>query len=91
METTAFFPLNSPRVPQGLKALVALVCVVGALSAGYRTVLMPVTLVVDGQVQRLRTSQDTVAALVMDAGLTLRSEDIVTPALEAPLEPGLTV
>ena len=91
METTAIFPLNPPRVSQGLKALAALVCIVGALLAGYRTVLTPVTLVVDGQTQRLHTSQDTVAALVMDVGLTLHPEDVVTPALEAPLEPELTV
>jgi len=91
METTAIFPLNPPRVSQGLKVLAVMVCVVGALLAGYRTVLMPVTLIVDGQAQQLRTSQDTVAALVMDAGLALHPEDVVTPALETALEPGLTV
>jgi uncharacterized protein YabE (DUF348 family) len=91
METTATLPFNLPHVPRGLKALVALACIVGALAAGYRAALTPVTLVVDGQVQRLRTHQDTVAALLMDAGLTLHPEDIVNPALETTLEPGLTV
>jgi uncharacterized protein YabE (DUF348 family) len=66
-------------------------CIVGALVTGYRAAQTPVTLVVDGQVQRLRTQQDTVAALLTDAGLTLHPEDIVIPAVETPLEPGLTV
>jgi uncharacterized protein YabE (DUF348 family) len=91
METTATLPLSSLRVPRGLKPLVALACIVGALAAGYQAALTPVTLVVDGQVQRLRTHQDTVAALLMDAGLTLHPEDIVNPALDTTLEPGLTV
>ena len=69
----------------------ALACIVGALAAGYQAALTPVTLVVDGQVQRLRTHQDTVAALLMDNGLTLHPEDIVNPALDTTLEPGLTV
>jgi len=76
---------------QGLKAFLALVLIVGTLAAGYRTALMPVTLVVDGRVQRLHTHQDTVAALLMDVGLALYPEDIVTPALDTPLEPGLIV
>jgi len=99
METTATTPLKSVHLPQGnalsqlkgLKALVALVFVVGTLAAGYQTTLTPVTLMVNGQVQRLHTHQDTVDALLMDIGLTLASEDIVTPALDTPIEPGLSV
>ncbi len=91
METTATLSFHSLRVPRGLKPLVALTCIVGALAAGYQAALTPVTLVVDGQVQRLRTHQDTVAALLMDNGLTLHPEDTVNPALDTTLEPGLTV
>jgi uncharacterized protein YabE (DUF348 family) len=91
METTATLPFHSLRVPRGLKPLVALTCIVGMLAAGYQAALTPVTLVVDGQVQRLRTHQDTVAALLMDAGLTLHPEDVINPALDTTLEPGLTV
>jgi len=93
METTATAPLKHVHLPQGqgLRALVVLVLVVGTLAAGYQTTLTPVTLVVDGQTQRLHTHQDTVAALLMDAGLALYPEDIVTPALDTPLEPGLMV
>ena len=71
--------------------LVVLVFVVGTLAAGYQMTLTPVTLVVEGHVQRLHTHQDTVAALLMDAGLTLEPEDIIIPALDAALEPGLVV
>jgi uncharacterized protein YabE (DUF348 family) len=74
-----------------LMALVALALVAGALVAGYQATTTTVTLVVDGQAQQLRTHQDTVAALLMDAGLSLHAEDIVAPALDTPLEAGLSV
>jgi uncharacterized protein YabE (DUF348 family) len=76
---------------RGLVAFLALALIASVLVTGYQIALMPVTLMVDGQVQRLRTHQDTVALLLMDIGLTLYPEDDVTPALDAPLEPGLTV
>jgi len=91
METTATTPLKYVNLLQGLKALVALVFVVGTLAAGYQTTLTPVTLVVDGQVQRLHTHQDTVAGLLVDADVALHPEDIVTPALDTPLEPEMIV
>ena len=72
-------------------ALVALVFIAGTLAAGYQMTLTPVTLVVEGHMQQLHTHQDTVAALLMDAGLTLEPEDIITPALNTALEPGLIV
>ncbi|MFQ6100010.1 MAG: ubiquitin-like domain-containing protein [Anaerolineae bacterium] len=92
MKTTATVPSSLPHLSRGLKALGALVFVVVALAAGYQTTLMPVTLVIDGQPQQLRTHQDTVGALLMDVGLNLYPEDRVTPpALDTPLEPGLIV
>lgn len=72
-------------------AFVALVLVAGTLAAGYQTTLTPVTLVVEGQARHTHTQQDTVATLLMDAGITLEPEDIVTPALDTALEPGLVV
>ena len=85
-------PFNSLHLPRGLLALVALTCVVGGLAAGYQATLTPITLVVDGQPRQLRTHQDTVGALLLDAGLTLYPEDRVTPsALDTPLEPELVV
>ena len=93
METIATLSFDSPRLrlTRGLTGFIALAFIASALGAGYQMTLTPVTLVVDGHVQRLRTHQDTVAALLMDAGLTLYPEDTVTPALDTPLEPGLTV
>jgi uncharacterized protein YabE (DUF348 family) len=91
MQTTATASFRPLHLPQGLKALLALVFIVGAVVVGYQTTLTPVTLVVDGEARRLRSHQDTVATLLIDAGLTLAPEDIVTPALDSHLEPGLTV
>ncbi len=78
-------------MPQGLKAIVALILIASTLAAGYQTTLTPISLVIDGQAQQTHTHQDTVATLLMDAGLTLYPEDIVTPALDTTLESGLTV
>ncbi len=72
-------------------ALVALVFVAGTLAAGYQMTLTPVTLVVEGHMQQLHTHQSTVAALLVDTDLTLEPEDIITPALDTILEPGLIV
>ncbi|MDY6878455.1 MAG: ubiquitin-like domain-containing protein [Chloroflexota bacterium] len=93
METTITAPPEYTHRPQGqsLAALVALALVVGTLATGYQMTLTPITLVIEDQVQRLHTHQDTVAALLMDAGLTLETEDIITPALDTVLEPGLIV
>jgi len=99
METITTAPLKRMHLPQddapsrlkGLKALVALVFVVGTLAAGYQTTLTPVTLVMDGQARRLHTHQDTVATLLMDTNLALYPEDTVTPALDTPLESGMIV
>lgn len=91
MESIAAFSLDPLQLPRGLKALVALALIVGVLATGYQKALTPITLVVDGQAQSLRTHQDTVTALLMDVGLLLYPEDIVTPPLDATLEPGTTV
>jgi len=87
METTVDTFSESPHLPRTLGAFVALVCIVGALAIGYQMTLTPVTLVVDGQEQRLHTHQDTVGALLLGAGLHLYPEDRVFPAeLDTSLE-----
>ena len=75
---------------RGLTALAALV-LLGGLAAGYRSSLIPVTLVVDGESRQVRTHQETVGPFLLDAGLVLYSEDLVEPDLDHPLEPGMTV
>jgi uncharacterized protein YabE (DUF348 family) len=93
METTFTPSRKRIEIPQGLQALVTLALVLGTLAAGYRSALTPVSLVVDGRTRSIRTQQDTVGALLMDQGITLRKEDIVTPALETLIEPnsGMTI
>ena len=93
MEITAIAVPRHAHRPrgQGLVAFVALVLVAGTLAAGYQTTLTPVTLVVEGQARQMHTQQDTVATLLMDAGITLEPEDTVTPALDTALEPELVV
>jgi uncharacterized protein YabE (DUF348 family) len=74
-----------------LVAFLVTVVIVGVLAVGYWETLTPITLVVDGQERQLRTHQDTVGALLMDAGLTLYPEDHVSLAPDTPLEPELVV
>ncbi|MEE8390549.1 MAG: ubiquitin-like domain-containing protein, partial [Anaerolineae bacterium] len=91
MEMSETVPSQRIYLPQGLTAIVALIFIVSTIAAGYQTALTPVSLVIDGQPQQLHTHQDTVATLLMDVGLVLHPEDIVTPTLDTALEPGLTV
>jgi uncharacterized protein YabE (DUF348 family) len=74
----------------GLVVLAVLVMLAG-LAAGYEAGLTSVTLVVDGQPRQIRTHQETVGALLVDAGIELRQEDRVTPAPDAALAPGTAV
>ncbi|MGQ9803801.1 MAG: ubiquitin-like domain-containing protein [Anaerolineae bacterium] len=78
------------RIIQGAIALAALL-LVGGLAATYKEDAIPITLVVDGAARQIRTHQQTVGALLLDVGLTLRPEDILEPASETPLRPGMTV
>lgn len=75
---------------QGAVALTVLL-LLGGLAATYQADAIPVTLIVDGEARRVRTHQQTVGALLLDAGLSLRPEDEVAPAPEVLLRPGMTV
>ncbi|MCX7682289.1 MAG: ubiquitin-like domain-containing protein [Anaerolineae bacterium] len=76
---------------RSLVNLFTFVLIIGVLTLGYRSTLVPITLVIDGQEYHLRTQQDTVATLLLDIGLTLRPEDRVTPPPATPLEPHMVV
>lgn len=78
------------RIIQGAIALAA-VLLVGGLATTYEADAIPITLVVDGAARQIRTHQQTVGALLLDVGLNLRPEDILEPASETPLRPGMTV
>ncbi|MFN3762129.1 MAG: ubiquitin-like domain-containing protein, partial [Anaerolineae bacterium] len=82
--------MNGNRWIQGAVAL-AVWLLVGGLAATYQADAIPVTLVVDGEARPVRTHQQTVGALLLDAGLHLRPEDVVEPAPETALQPGMTV
>jgi uncharacterized protein YabE (DUF348 family) len=94
--TTSFerVRVQQPRAPAGLKALavfLALGFLFSTLAAGYQKTRTPITLVIDGQARRFYTHQSTVATLLVDAGIVLHSDDVVTPALDTTLEPNMTV
>ena len=74
--------------------LVALGVVVLAATLAIRQAALfgvPITVSVDGAEEVLRTSRTDVRGLLADLGLSLRPEDRLSPALDAPLSPGLQV
>ncbi len=91
MEISAAIPLKRSSLLDGLKAIVALSLIIGALAFGYQKAMTPVTLIVDGQAQRLRTHQETVGALLTGLDLTLHAKDIILPQPETEIKPGLTI
>ncbi|MDW8068538.1 MAG: ubiquitin-like domain-containing protein [Anaerolineae bacterium] len=82
--------MDQDRIIQGAVALVACVLVSGWIATYYADAV-PVTLIVDGAARPVRTHQQTVGALLVDVGLSLRPEDIVEPAPETLLRPGMAV
>ena len=70
--------------------MAALLLMVG-LAAGYGSNLTSVTLSVNGESREINTQQETVSAFLLDAGLSLHPEDLVSPGLNQPIEDGLTV
>ncbi len=70
--------------------ILALAAVLG-LTAGYQATATPVTLVMNGDARVVRTHQPTVEMLLTDLNVSLRAEDLVTPDLQTPLSPDLTV
>jgi uncharacterized protein YabE (DUF348 family) len=77
----------SRRLLGGLLALAAW----GILALGYRITGVPVTLVVDGQPQYLRTHQETVQGLLREMNVPLQPEDTVAPAGDRELAAGSVV
>jgi uncharacterized protein YabE (DUF348 family) len=91
MDTTeASFSERTP-VLHSIQAVVVLAFLTTVLLAGYQTTLTPITLVIDGQPQPMRTHQDTVATFLLDVGFPLYPEDIVTPGSDTLLAPGSIV
>lgn len=82
--------MNSKTLIQGAVALIVLL-LMGGLAASYGADRIPVTLEVDGKARLIHTHQETVGALLLDVGLSLRPEDRVEPAPETLLQPGMAV
>lgn len=71
-------------VRRALAVLVAFVALFG-LVAAYRATLTTVTLVIDGDPSRIHTHQPTVEMLLVDMGLSLRTEDRLSHGLQTAL------
>jgi resuscitation-promoting factor RpfB len=58
---------------------------------GYANLNKSVTLSVDGQTNQVRTSADSVGALLKSEGIHINNHDVVAPGLEAKIEDGTRV
>jgi resuscitation-promoting factor RpfB len=75
-----------PVVAAGATALV-----LAGTTFGYANLNKSVTLSIDGQTTELRTSADTVAALLKSRGIHVNGHDVVAPSLDAELADGARV
>jgi uncharacterized protein YabE (DUF348 family) len=71
--------------------LVAVTLLLGTAVTRYVNSLTPVTLVVDGERQAVRTHCDTVGALLQDLHVEVERWDRVEPALDTPLDHALQI
>jgi uncharacterized protein YabE (DUF348 family) len=79
------------RPQPGLLAITLMLALASMMTAGYLSTRAEVTLVLNGLVWHLRTHQTSVEAFLNEAGLEVYPEDIVSPGLDAPIEPGGTI
>ncbi len=80
--------IASWRPRKELLALAAMLTLTSILTVGYLQTQTQVTLMVDGYGEPFYTHQTSVEALLKEAGLEIRSKDIVSPGLEAPIADG---
>lgn len=79
------------RTWAGLGAVGFALALAVLLVVGYLKTQTPVTLVLNGQLHRLRTHQRTVGALLEDLGLSVHPEDILTPSPDTLLTPNTVI
>jgi uncharacterized protein YabE (DUF348 family) len=79
------------RPQPGLLAITLMLALASLMTAGYLSTQAEVTLVLNGLVWHLRTHQTSVEAFLNEGGLEVHPEDIVSPGLAAPIEPGDTI
>jgi len=82
--------ISKSRIALVGAAAVAAVAVVGT-TVGYASMGKDVTLNVDGQVDHVTASGDTVGDVLQDQGISLNSHDEVAPALDASVNDGTTI
>jgi uncharacterized protein YabE (DUF348 family) len=71
-------------------AAVAAAAVVGT-TVGYASMGHPVTLNVDGHIEHVTATGDTVGQVLSDQGISLQSHDEVAPAVDQPVSDGTTI
>jgi uncharacterized protein YabE (DUF348 family) len=79
------------RPQPGLLVITLILALASMMTAGYLSTQAEVTLVLNGLVWHLRTHQTSVEAFLNEAGIEVYPEDIVSPDLAAPIEPGGTI
>lgn len=92
-------PLRIPRAffsraqhPQGRKTIIlASVVLLLASILGYAFLQKSITIAVDGKMVELKTFKGTVGQALISAGVTLRAEDLVTPAMGQKSQRGMTI
>jgi uncharacterized protein YabE (DUF348 family)/3D (Asp-Asp-Asp) domain-containing protein len=75
----------------GLWASVAVLFFAGRAALHYAEGLVPLTVVVDGSAQRVRTRCETVGQVLADLQVELHEGDALDPARDAAVEPGMRV
>lgn len=76
---------------QPLRGFAGLLLTLGILAAAYCATRTPVMLVVNDNPRRLRTHQESVAALLTDVDIQLGPKDQISPPLQTSLSPGLVI
>jgi resuscitation-promoting factor RpfB len=82
--------ISKSKVALAGASAVALAAVIGT-TVGYASMGKDVTLNVDGKVEHVTSSADTVGGVLKDQGITLDSHDEVAPAVDQPVNDGTTI
>jgi len=83
------------RISKSKAALVGAVAIAAAAvigtTVGYASMGTSVTLNVDGHIEHVTATGDTVGQVLSDQGITLQSHDEVAPAIDQPVSDGTTI
>ena len=82
--------ISKSRAALVAAAAVALAAIIGT-TVGYAAMGKDVTLNVDGRVEHVTATGDTVGDVLQDQGISLRSHDEVAPAVDQPVHDGTSI